>query len=89
VACRPQRPGTSSEGYGTCRPAAGRAGTIGFPTMIPLAISAALQYDIGLLVTFLGIGLLVNGLIIYIFILIRGEHHQNLEYRSRGRAPRQ
>jgi len=50
-----------------------------------LAISAAEQFDIGLAVTFLGIGLIVNGLIIYILIQVRGEHHQNLEYRSQGR----
>jgi hypothetical protein len=50
-----------------------------------LAISAAARNDIGLLITFLGIGLIVTGLIIYILIQVRGEHHQNLEYRSQGR----
>jgi hypothetical protein len=53
-----------------------------------LATSSAVTYDIGLLITFLGIGLIVNGLIIYILIQVRGEHHQNLEYRANGRAPK-
>ena len=53
-----------------------------------LAISAAARTDIGLGATFIGIGLIVNALIIYIIIQVRGEHHQNLEYRAKGRPPR-
>jgi len=53
-----------------------------------LAVSAATRVDIGLAATFLGIGLVVNGLIIYILIQVRGEHQQNLEYRANGRAPK-
>ncbi len=40
---------------------------------------------IGLIVTFGGIGVLVNGLLVYILVQVRGERHQNLEYRSRHR----
>ena len=45
----------------------------------------ATSMTIGLIVTFGGIGLIVNGLIVYILIQVRGERHQNLEYRSSRR----
>jgi hypothetical protein len=47
-----------------------------------LATSAAVSKDIGLIATFGGIGLIVNILIVYIAIQIRGERRQNEEYRS-------
>ena len=53
-----------------------------------LAMSAAVRTDIGLGATFIGIGLIVNALIIFIIIQVRGEHQQNLEYRAQGRPPR-
>jgi hypothetical protein len=37
------------------------------------------------LATFLGIGVVVNVLIAYIFIQVRGEHQQNEEYRAERR----
>jgi hypothetical protein len=51
-----------------------------------LATSAAVSKDIGLLATFLGIGLIVNIIIVYLAVQVRGEHQQNRERPSR-RAP--
>ena len=42
-----------------------------------LATSAAVSKDIGLLATFLGIGLIVNVIVVFIAVLIRGERQQN------------
>jgi hypothetical protein len=50
--------------------------------MLVLATSAAVSKDIGLIATFGGIGLIVNIIIVYIAIQIRGERRQNEEYRS-------
>ena len=36
----------------------------------------------GLIVTFGGIGVIVNVIIVYIAIQVRGEHQQNEEYRA-------
>jgi hypothetical protein len=47
-----------------------------------LAISKALSMDIGLIATFGGIGVIVNVIIVYISIQIRGERQQNREYRE-------
>jgi heme/copper-type cytochrome/quinol oxidase subunit 2 len=47
-----------------------------------LAASQAFAKTFGLIATFGGIGLIVNGLIIYIAIQIRGERQQNEEYRA-------
>ena len=44
--------------------------------MLPLA-SAAVSKDIGLLVTFIGIGVVVNIIVVYIAVQVRGERHQN------------
>jgi hypothetical protein len=48
-----------------------------------LAISKAVSTDIGLLATFGGIGVIVNIIIVYIAVQIRGERLQNQEYRER------
>ena len=48
-----------------------------------LAISKALSMDIGLIATFGGIGVVVNVIVVYIAIQIRGERQQNQEYRQR------
>ena len=50
-----------------------------------LALSAAANKDIGLIATFGGLGVIVNGLVVYIIIQVRGERQQNLEYRAQGR----
>jgi hypothetical protein len=55
---------------------------------VVLAASAAFSKDVGLIITFGGIGVIVNVLLVYIAIQVRGEHRQNREYRSsRGRTP--
>ena len=48
-----------------------------------IATSAAFSKTIGLIATFGGIGVLVNVLIVYILVQVRGEQQQNQEYRSR------
>jgi len=47
-----------------------------------LAFSRALVETFGLLVTFLGIGAVVNVILVYIAIQVRGEHRANEEYRA-------
>jgi hypothetical protein len=46
-----------------------------------LATSAAASMDIGLLATFLGIGLIVNVIVVFIAVLVRGERQQNQQRR--------
>ena len=48
-----------------------------------LAMSKALSTDIGLIATFAGIGLIVNIIIVYIAVQIRGERQQNQRHRER------
>jgi hypothetical protein len=50
-----------------------------------LAASEALVKTFGLIVTFGGIGVIVNAILVYIAIQIRGEHRQNEEYLSSRR----
>lgn len=53
-----------------------------------LAASAAFSKDVGLLITFLGLGVVVNVIVVYVAIQVRGERSQNQEYLpSRRRAP--
>jgi acid phosphatase family membrane protein YuiD len=55
---------------------------VGFPAMeiaAVLAMTEAVSKDIGLLATFLGIGLIVNVIVVFIVVLVRGEHQQNRE----------
>jgi hypothetical protein len=47
-----------------------------------LAASAAFSKDVGLIATFGGIGVVVNVIVVYIAIQIRGERQQNREYRE-------
>lgn len=47
-----------------------------------IAASQAFQKTFGLIATFGGIGLIVNGIIVYIFVQVRGEHQQNEDYRA-------
>jgi hypothetical protein len=54
-------------------------------TMI-LATSQAVTKDTGLIATFGGIGLLVNIILIFIAIQIRGEHRANKEYLASRRS---
>jgi hypothetical protein len=52
-----------------------------------LAASAAFSKDVGLIVTFIGIGLFVNVLLVYMAIQIAGERAQNREHLTRRRTP--
>jgi hypothetical protein len=54
-----------------------------------LATSYAFSKDVGLLATFLGIGLIVNVIVVFIAIQIRGERHQNQEQLSEADRTRQ
>jgi ABC-type transporter Mla subunit MlaD len=47
-----------------------------------LAANRALAEDVGLLGVFLGLGIIVNVILVYIAIQVRGEHRANREYRS-------
>jgi hypothetical protein len=49
---------------------------------VVLALSEAASKTIGLIVTFGGIGVLVNVIIVLIAMQIRGERRQNREYRE-------
>jgi hypothetical protein len=53
-----------------------RSALVGLRAML-LATSAAVSKDIGLLATFLGIGLIVNVIVVFIAVLVRGERQQN------------
>jgi hypothetical protein len=46
-----------------------------------LATSEAVSKDIGLLATFLGIGVIVNVIVMFIAVQIRGERQQNQQDR--------
>jgi hypothetical protein len=46
------------------------------PAML-LAASQAFSKDVGLLATFLGIGVIVNVIVVFIAVQIRGERQQN------------
>jgi len=50
-----------------------------------LATSAAVNRDIGLIITFGGLGLVVNIILVYIAIQVRGERQQNRAYLSSRR----
>jgi heme/copper-type cytochrome/quinol oxidase subunit 2 len=47
--------------------------------MLILAVDEATSKTIGLLVTFVGIGIIVNVILVYVAVLIRGERRQNQE----------
>jgi hypothetical protein len=52
-----------------------------------LASNEALVKTIGLVATFGGIGVIVNVIIVYIAVQIRGERRQNQEYLASRRPP--
>jgi hypothetical protein len=54
--------------------------------MLLLATSAAVTKDIGLIITFVGIGIVVNVIVVYIAIQVRGERRQNQEYLESRRS---
>ena len=52
-----------------------------------IASSAAFSKSFGLIVTFIGIGLIVNVMVVYIAVQIRGERRQNKESLASRRPP--
>ncbi|HTU77853.1 MAG TPA: hypothetical protein VMF09_03765 [Solirubrobacteraceae bacterium] len=54
---------------------------------MPLAASEAFAKTFGLVVTFGGIGVIVNVIVVYIAVQIRGERRQNREYLESRRPP--
>jgi hypothetical protein len=52
-----------------------------------LGASAAFSKTFGLVVTFGGIGVIVNIIIVYIAVQIRGERRQNQEYLQSRKPP--
>jgi hypothetical protein len=52
-----------------------------------LAASEAFAKTFGLIVTFGGIGVIVNIVVVYIAIQVRGERRQNREYLESRRPP--
>jgi hypothetical protein len=54
---------------------------------MPLAASEAFVKTFGLIVTFGGIGIIVNIVVVYIAVQIRGERRQNREYLESRRPP--
>lgn len=52
-----------------------------------LASDPALSKTIGLVATFGGIGVIVNVIIVYIAVQVRGERRQNQEYLASRRPP--
>jgi hypothetical protein len=56
------------------------ASMVGSSAMEILAFSAAFTKTFGLLVVFVGIGIVVNILIAYIAVQVRGEREQNRQY---------
>jgi hypothetical protein len=53
-----------------------------------LLASAATTKDIGLLATFIGIGVVVNVIVVFIAIQVRGERHQNQQYTQQRQSAR-
>jgi hypothetical protein len=47
-----------------------------------LAVSKAVSSTFGLIATFGGIGIVVNVIVVYIVIQVRGERQQNEDYRA-------
>jgi hypothetical protein len=52
-----------------------------------LAASAAFSKDVGLIITFIGIGVVVNVIVVFIAIQVRGERQQNQEHLASRRRP--
>jgi hypothetical protein len=63
----------------------GRPFAASFAKLPPVLVfgSAATTFTVGLLVTFLGIGVIANVLIGYAVVQVLGERQQNEEHRSR------
>jgi hypothetical protein len=71
-----------AQGYDTCASRVAR-----LPPMLLAAASPAFSKTFGLVVTFGGIGVIVNVIIVYIAVQIRGERRQNQAYLASRRPP--
>jgi hypothetical protein len=69
-------------GSGPTLPRRARPAQVHSPAVLVLA-DAASKMTIGLLITFGGIGLIVNGLIVYIVVQVMGERAENRAMRGR------
>lgn len=49
--------------------------------------SDAVTKTLGLIATFGGLGVVVNGLVVYIAVQVRGERQQNLDFEGTRRQP--
>jgi hypothetical protein len=47
-----------------------------------LLANAAVTKDIGLIATFIGIGVILNVIVVFIAVQVRGQRQQNQEYRE-------
>ncbi len=54
---------------------------------MPLAASEAFVKTFGLIVTFGGIGVIVNVILVYVAVQIRGERRQNQQYLESRQPP--
>ena len=52
-----------------------------------IASNEAFSQTLGLIITFGGIGVIVNLIIVYILVQVRGERRQNEEYAASRRPP--
>jgi len=52
-----------------------------------IGASQAFSKTVGLIITFGGIGVVVNVIVVYIAVQIRGERRQNKEYLASRRPP--
>jgi hypothetical protein len=52
-----------------------------------LAASEAFAKDVGLIITFIGIGIIVNIIVVFILAQVRGEHEQNRQRVADRRGP--
>jgi hypothetical protein len=64
-----------------------RVDQVGSSPMLAMAVDQATGQTLALLVTFLGVGLLVNVMIIYIILQVLAERRQNREANERQLAP--
>jgi hypothetical protein len=55
--------------------------------MLQLATDPATSKTIGLLITFVGIGILVNIIVVYIAVQVRGERQQNQDHLAARKPP--
>jgi hypothetical protein len=78
--------GLSADG-GTAKATLPATYAIGRLSRMVLATSEAFKHTLGLIGTFGGIGVVVNVIVVYIAVQIRGERRENREYLASKRPP--